>query len=216
QFRNTVLVDLSKSEDELLSCMKQKTRYNIRLAGRRGVTIRQGSEIDLDLAYKMYLETSIRDEFVIRSEMYYRTLWDKFMKEGLAKLLLAEFEGQPLGGLILFVFGKFAWYFYGMSNQQHIDKMPNYLLQWEAMRLAKNMGCQVYDMWGAPEIFNSTDGMWGVYRFKSGFGGTVVHTPGAFDYAPRKGIYILFNRILPRLLGIMRSRRLNQAQQELG
>lgn len=216
QFRNTILIDLTSPEDEILARMKQKTRYNIRLSTRKGVTIRQGTAGDIDLLYQLYLETSLRDGFVIRSEHYYRTLWEKFIREGLAHVLIAEFEGLTLGGLILFTFGRDAWYFYGMSLPVHNEKMPNYLLQWEAMRLAKEIGCEVYDMWGAPETFDETDSMWGVYRFKSGFGGTLNRTLGAWDFAPRKGLYTVFQSILPAVLGVMRRRRISQEQQEAG
>ncbi|MCE5208189.1 MAG: peptidoglycan bridge formation glycyltransferase FemA/FemB family protein [Chloroflexi bacterium] len=214
QFRNTVFLDLSGSEEDWLARMKQKTRYNLRLAERKGITIREGGAEDIQLVYDMYVETSLRDGFVIRSEEYYRSLWSRFIQAGLADILIAEYEGEPISGLILFHFENKAWYFYGMSTGKHNEKMPNYLIQWRAMQKAKAMHCTLYDLWGAPETFDETDGMWGVYRFKEGFGGKVIRTLGAWDYAPYKSLNTLFTIILPRLMNALRRRRLQQERHE--
>src|SRR5690606_17626789 len=133
--------------------MKQKTRYNLRLAERKGVQVRLGSVDDVDLLYSMYAQTSIRDHFVIREAGYYRSLWSSFIQAGMAEPLIAEVEGVPAAALILFRFGHKAWYLYGMSLDLHREKMPNYLLQWEAVRRSKAAGCTVYDLWGAPDEF---------------------------------------------------------------
>ncbi|MEM5775929.1 MAG: peptidoglycan bridge formation glycyltransferase FemA/FemB family protein, partial [Anaerolineaceae bacterium] len=157
QFRNTVHVDLTTSEDSWLARMKQKTRYNVRLAERKGITVREGTAQDIPMLYRMYVETSLRDGFVIRSEEYYRSLWTSFVQQGLAHLLIAEYAGEAVAGLILFCFGRKAWYFYGMSTGLHTEKMPTYLIQWRAMQKAGALGCTVYDMWGAPEHFDPSD-----------------------------------------------------------
>lgn len=214
QFRNTVWLDLEGAPDDWLGRMKQKTRYNVRLAGRKGVIIRTGSLEDIPLVYRMYVETSLRDGFVIRSQAYYTSLWENFMRAGLADILIAEVEGEPVSALVLFHHGTKAWYFYGMSTGRHNDKMPNYLIQWEAMQKAKGYGCKIYDLWGAPDNFDQSDRLWGVYRFKEGFGGTVIRTPGAWDYAPYPTLYSLFTVILPRLLNVMRRRRMQQEKYE--
>lgn len=206
QFRNTVLIDLSASEDELLKRMKQKTRYNIRLAGRKGVAVRAGAMDDLSMLYKMYAETSVRDGFVIRDESYYRTVWESFIKKGMAEPLIAEVDGKPVAALMLFWFAGRAYYIYGMSRGVHREKMPTYLLQWEAMRRARAAGCVAYDLWGAPDIFDESDSMWGVFRFKQGLGGQVLRTLGAWDFTPRPFMYKLYSRILPRVLAVMRLR----------
>ena len=202
QFRNTVLVDLSAPEDEILARMKQKTRYNIRLAARKGVTVRPAARQDWQLLYRMYAETAARDGFIIRPEAYYRTVWEIFSAAETphAEALLAEVDGEAAAGLWLFTFGGQGYYVYGMSRLRHRKKMPTYLLQWEAMRRAKARGCTVYDMWGAPDVFGESDSMWGVYRFKRGFGGEVRRTPGAWDYAPRPWLYRLYTETVPRLL----------------
>ena len=206
QFRNTVWLDLTGNEEDWLARMKQKTRYNIRLAERKGVTVRLGQQEDLKLLYQMYAETSVRDGFVIRPEKYYLTLWQSFMSKGMAVPLLAEVEHEVVAAVFLFYFAGRAWYLYGMSRAAHREKMPNYLLQFEAMRLAKEKGCLNYDLWGAPDVFDENDSMWGVFRFKEGLGGKVVHTAGALDYSARSWIYTLYTRVLPRILDWMRRR----------
>ena len=215
QFRNTVWLDLTGSEEELLGRMKQKTRYNLHLAERKGVSLRSASLVDLPVLYKMYAETSVRDGFVIRSESYYQKIWETFIQGQMAEGLIAEVDGEPVGGLILFHFAGKAWYLYGMSRQAHRDKMPNYLLQWEAMHHAKALGCTCYDLWGAPDIFDESDPMWGVFRFKEGLGGKVIRSLGAWDYSPRPIYYSLYTRLLPRLLDLMRRRGKARTRQEV-
>jgi len=206
QFRNTVLVDLHPDEQALLAAMKQKTRYNIRLAGRRGVRVRPGSQADLGALYRLYIETSARDGFAIRDEAYYRSVWTSFMQAGMAEPLLAEVDGEIVAAVIVFYFASRAWYLYGMSRAEHREKMPNYLLQWEAMRRARANGCLIYDLWGAPDVFDEKDALWGVFRFKEGFGGQVVRRIGAWDLPVRPWLYRLYTQVLPRLLEIMRWR----------
>jgi lipid II:glycine glycyltransferase (peptidoglycan interpeptide bridge formation enzyme) len=204
QFRNTVLLDIRPEEDLLLAAMKQKTRYNIRLAQRRGVTVRPGTEDDLPLLYAMYSETADRDSFVIRSEEYYRDVWRAMMRAGRAQPLIAEVENLPVAALILFHFADRGWYLYGMSRALHREKMPNHLLQWEAVRTLRRAGYAYYDLWGAPDTFAETDPMWGVFQFKQGFAGTVVRYAGAWDFPPAPFRYAAYHRILPRLLGLAR------------
>jgi peptidoglycan pentaglycine glycine transferase (the first glycine) len=215
QFRNTLLVDLAPGEDALLARMKQKSRYNIRLAERKGVTVRPGSPADYGLLYRMYAETSLRDGFVIRDEGYYRHVWETFQQAGMAEPLIAEVEGQPVAAVVVFRFAGTAYYLYGMSRQEHREKMPNHLLQWEAMRRARQAGCQAYDLWGAPESFTADDPLWGVYRFKEGLGGQLVRTLGAWDYPVRPGLYRAYTQTLPRLLAVMRRRGVGRTQRQL-
>ncbi|GAB4448895.1 MAG: peptidoglycan bridge formation glycyltransferase FemA/FemB family protein [Anaerolineales bacterium] len=225
QFRNTVLIDLTASEQELLARMKQKTRYNIRLAEKKGVSLRTGSLEDLPMLYKMYAETSVRDGFVIRDEGYYRTVWQMFMANQFpipnfqsphAESLIAEVNSEPVAAIFVFYFAGRAYYVYGMSREVHREKMPNYLLQWEAMKRAKAKGCAVYDLWGAPEVFDESDSMWGVYRFKEGLGGKVVRTLGAWDFAPSPLWYKMYSEIIPRVLDVMRARGKSRTKQSLG
>lgn len=215
QFRNTVLIDLNAKEETLLAQMKQKTRYNVRLASRRGVVIREANEDEYGLLYQMYAVTSVRDGFVIREESYYHQVWNTFSRAGKLKTLVAEVDGNPVAGLVMFVFAGRAWYVYGMSLETHREKMPNYLLQWEAMRQAKLANCQEYDLWGAPDIFDERDSMWGVYRFKQGLGGFVQRTIGAWDYPVNPMLYKLYTRVLPKMLDIMRRRGVSRVQDQV-
>jgi len=231
QFKNTVLIDLNPTKEVLLARMKQKTRYNIRLAEKRGVTLRVGKVGDLPMLYKMYAETSVRDGFVIRDEGYYKTVWELFMagiqsqfanspisslQSPLAEPLIAEVDGEPVAAIFVFYFAGRAYYVYGMSRDKHRERMPTYLLQWEAMKHAKVKGCAVYDLWGAPEVFNESDSLWGVYRFKEGLGGKVVRTLGAWDFAPSPLWYKMYSEIVPRVLGMMRSHGKTKTKQSLG
>jgi peptidoglycan pentaglycine glycine transferase (the first glycine) len=204
QFRNTMEIDLRQSEDELLAAMHQKTRYNIRLAQKRGVTVRFGTLANLELLYAMYDETARRDRFIIRPLDYYRDAWGSFIEASLAQPLIAEFEGAPIAALILFHFAGRAYYFYGMSRDAHRNLMAPHLLQWEAMRWVRAQGYTVYDMWGAPDKLDESDPMWGVYRFKLGFGGHFVQHMGAWDYAASRPLYWLYTTAMPRVLALMR------------
>ena len=215
QFRNTVLLDLTASEEELFGRMKPKARYNIRLAERKGVHVRLGNAGDYPLLYRMYAETSIRDGFAIRDEGYYQAVWETFSQQGMAEPLIAEVDDQPVAALILFYFARKAWYLYGMSRALHREKMPNYLLQWEAMRRAKEKGCRSYDLWGAPDRFDETDPLWGVYRFKAGLGGQVLQTIGAWDLPVRPMLYQLYTQTLPRILNLMRRRGLERTRERV-
>jgi lipid II:glycine glycyltransferase (peptidoglycan interpeptide bridge formation enzyme) len=206
QFKNTVLIDLTADEDSLSAAMKSKTRYNIGLAVRREVQVRPGSEADLTTFYGLYHETARRDGFLIRPPVYYLDLWAQFLRTGRAHLLLADVEGEPIAGLMLFLFGKTAWYMVGASSDRHRNLMPSHLLQWEAIQLAKRLGCTQYDMWGAPDRFDESDSMWGVYRFKTGFGGETVRGMGAFDYPPSPWLYWAYTVAMPRVLAFMRRR----------
>lgn len=233
QFKNTVVLDLQSSEAELLARMKQKTRYNIRLAERKGVSLRIGKSDDFAMLYKMYAETSVRDGFVIRDEGYYRTVWSIFTintqppgpslqspiptyQLPFTEPLIAEVNNEPVAAIFVFYFAGRAYYVYGMSRDVHREKMPTYLLQWEAIKRAKARGCTVYDLWGAPDVFDERDSMWGVYRFKEGLGGKVIRTLGAWDFAPNPLWYKLYSEIIPRLLDVMRSRGKAKTRQSLG
>jgi len=225
QFRNTVLIDLTPSEAELLARMKQKTRYNIHLAEKRGVRVRAAGTGDLARLYRMYAETSIRDGFIIRGEDYYQTVWKTFHTGSIDRTsptvpfsepLIAEADGQPVAAISLFYFAGHAYYIYGMSRDAHREKMPNHLLQWEAMRRAKELGCWDYNLWGAPNEFNEDDSLWGVFRFKEGLGGSVNRTIGAWDFTTKRMMYKLYTQILPRILAMRRSSGKAKTRQSLG
>ena len=206
QFRNTVELPLDRSEEDLLADMKSKTRYNIRLAGRKDVIVRPGTPADFPTIMSMYETTAERNDFTIRPPEYYLDAWQSFYDAGMARPLLAEYEGMPLGAVIVVAYGGRAIYMYGASNNKERNRMPNYLLQWEAIRWAKEQGCAVYDFWGAPDEFVKSDSMWGVWRFKSGFNGQIVRHVGAWDFPPRPLLYWLYTVVIPRYLAFLRTR----------
>jgi lipid II:glycine glycyltransferase (peptidoglycan interpeptide bridge formation enzyme) len=220
QPRRTILVDLEGEPEAWLARMRQKTRYNVRLAERKGVCVRSGDEGDLPAFYRLMVMTAERDRFAVHSQEYYAAAHRLFVPAGQGRLLLAEYGGEGdeasaqtssgvltpptswgvqeprlLAGLVAFAVGDTACYMYGASSDEGRNLMPAYLLQWEAMRWAREQGCRTYDLWGVPDEEEETleaqfadrsDGLWGVYRFKRGFGGRVVRMAGAWDlvYAP--------------------------------
>ncbi len=206
QFRNTCTLDLSADEDVLLAAFKSKTRYNIRLAARKGIIIRRGDSADFPIIAQMYTETAGRNDFAVRPPAYYLDLWQALFDDGMACPLIAEFEGIPVSAVIIVTYGKLALYMYGASTEQERQRMPNHLLQWEAIRWAKANGCTTYDFWGAPDEFEESDRMWGVWRFKSGFEPVVRRHIGAWDYPVRPIMYRLYNETVPRYLDFLRSR----------
>lgn len=202
----TILVDLADEEDDLLMRMKSKTRYNIRLASRKGVQVSEWSGINSFA--DMMEETADRDDFGAHNKAYFRKAYDSFHPAGGCELFMAEVEALPVAAIMVFKHGERAWYLYGASRSIHREKMPTYALQWEAMRWAKAQGCTSYDLWGIPDhdetaleeqFTERSDGLWGVYRFKRGFGGQVTRTMGAWDYVFEPLRY----RIYRLVLGVM-------------
>lgn len=209
QPQRTVIVSLDGSEDELLSRMKQKTRYNIRLAEKKEINVRVSE--DMQAFHQMSLITGKRDGFGVHALAYYQKVMALFHPEGHAELLMAYFQDRPVAGLVVFAQGDMAWYMYGASSDEERNRMPTYLIQWEAMKWAKSKGCKQYDLWGIPDIDedvleeefslkSSHDGLWGVYRFKRGFGGEVFRSVGAFDRVYQPGLYNIYQQIM-RLRG---------------
>ncbi|MDH3943963.1 MAG: peptidoglycan bridge formation glycyltransferase FemA/FemB family protein [Anaerolineae bacterium] len=199
QPRRTVMLSLSGDEDEILARMKQKTRYNIRLSAKKDVSVLPSD--DLQTFSEMAAVTGQRDGFGVHNLAYYQRAYDLFHPGGNCELLLAEYEGRPLAALMVFAQGSRAWYLYGVSNNAERNRMPAYGLQWAAMQWARTQGCTEYDMWGVPdedeevleaEFTSRSDGLWGVYRFKRGFGGEVKRTLGAFDRVSMPTLYKLY------------------------
>ncbi len=184
----TIIVDLTSDEESILARMKQKTRYNIRLAEKKGVTVHAWD--DIESFHKMMLVTGGRDGFGVHSLEYYRRAYELFHLKGMCEILVAEYDGKPLAALFVARNGNRAYYLYGASTDEERNRMPTYLLQWEAMKWAKSRGCDEYDLWGVPDEDEATleanfesrhDGLWGVYRFKRGFGGELKRAAQALD-----------------------------------
>ena len=215
QPHSTVVVDLSPDPDTILARMSAKNRYNIRLADKKGVTIQVGCEGDIPGFYDLALITSRRDGFAIHHLDYYRQVYRLFSKRDCVRLFLALYDGKLLAGLMAFAVGSKSWYLYGASSNEERHRMPNYALQWETMTWAKSKGCLTYDLWGipddipaleahqAPELKTAIDHpppgtLWGVYRFKRGFGGQIVQYIGAYDRIFSLWLYRLYDPLVSR------------------
>ena len=190
---STIVIDLSGDEAAILGRMKQKWRYNIRLSERKGVTVREGALPDLPVIQRLMDVTGARDGFSVHNAAYHRRATELFAPPGLMTWLLAEHERQLLAAIAVFALGRTAYYMWGASTDDGRNVMPNHALQWAAMRWARAKGCAAYDLWGIPDEVGvnpgsyddpeswGRGGLWGVYRFKQGFGGKVVRFAGAWD-----------------------------------
>lgn len=205
QPRVTLVVDLSGREEDVFERMKPKTRYNIRLAGRKEVEVRVSD--DLDAFYHLMQVTSQREAFHVHSLAYYRRAYDLFHPRGMCELFLAEYQGKPLAAVMAFASQRSGYYFYGASANEERQRKPTYPLQWEAIRWAYRRGCAEYDMWGVPpdilqaseeEVESREDGLWGVYRFKRGFGGVLRRAMPALDRIYQPLLYAFYVRRFAR------------------
>lgn len=180
-------LDLTPDEETLLANFHSKTRYNIRLAKRRGVVIKEDcTAADLTIFYNLLQETTERNNFLVRSFDYFTQMWDCLYSAGYLKLFLAYYQDEPIAGTLAYLFGDTAWYIYGASSNQHRRVMPNYLLQWTMIKWAKANGCKVYDFRGVSGDLSPDNPLYGLYRFKKGFKGTFTEFVGEYDlvFAP--------------------------------
>lgn len=184
----TIIVNIKNTEEEILARMKPKTRYNIRLAEKKDVTVRAWDNIES--FHKMMLVTGVRDSFGVHSLEYYNRAYELLHPKQMGEILVAEYDGKALAALFVAHNGNRAYYLYGASNDEERNRMPTYLLQWEAMKWARARDCEEYDLWGVPDEDEATleanfetrhDGLWGVYRFKRGFGGEIKRAAQAMD-----------------------------------
>ena len=199
QPHSTLVVDLQGSEDEVFNHMKPKTRYNIRLAGRKEIIVHPSN--DIGNFYRVMTVTGRREEFHVHSQEYYRRAYELFYPQGMCELFMAKFQGRTLATLMVFAHGKQAYYFYGASSDEERNRKATYPLQWAAIRWAHAHGCQGYDMWGIPDEATDVeedeaeareDGLWGVYRFKRGFGGSVKRAIPSMDRVYNPLLYKLY------------------------
>ncbi|MBO8168544.1 MAG: peptidoglycan bridge formation glycyltransferase FemA/FemB family protein [Thermoanaerobacteraceae bacterium] len=194
QPRYVFRLDITPSMDELFMNLHSKTRYNVRLARRKGVEIKQDCTLqDLQDFYKILKITAERDKFLIRSYDYFKIIWDQLVENGLAKLFMAYYQGKPIAGTLAFIMGDIAWYIYGASSNEHRNVMPNYLLQWTMIEWAKNNGCKIYDFRGVPGKLTEDNPLYGLYRFKKGFNGEYTQFIGEYDLVYSPLYYRLWN-----------------------
>jgi lipid II:glycine glycyltransferase (peptidoglycan interpeptide bridge formation enzyme) len=199
QPHSTLVIDLHGSEDDVFNRMKPKTRYNIRLAGRKEVVVHPSD--DIVNFYRVMTITGQREEFHVHSQEYYRHAYELFYSKGMCELFVADFQGRTLATLMVFAHSKQAYYFYGASSDEERNRKATYPLQWEAIRWAHAQGCEEYDMWGIPDEATDVDedeaearedGLWGVYRFKRGFGGSVQRAIPTLDRVYNSLLYKLY------------------------
>lgn len=199
QFPHTLRSRLA-DDATLLAGMQAKTRYNIGLAQRRGVTVREAGPAGLPAFLRLYEATGRRAGFGLRAPAYYEDLIADFLARGMATLLLAEREGQALAAAVPVAYGGRAWYLYGASADLGREHMPAQLLQWACLRWARDRGCTVYDWWGGPDPDDPADPLWGIGRFKMGFGAGPAAQMGAWDLVLRPLAFGLFRRLRDRRL----------------
>lgn len=191
-------LDITPDSETLLANMHSKTRYNIRLAERKGVKIKTDcTKDDLKIFYQILLETTARDKFLVRSYSYFEDMWDYLVERGYGKLFLAEYNGEYIAGTLALIFGKKTWYLYGASSNKHRNVMPNYLIQWTMIQWAKEQGCTLYDFRGVPGDLSEDNPLYGLYRFKKGFNGVYTEFVGEFDLIYSPFYYWLWHTVEP-------------------
>jgi lipid II:glycine glycyltransferase (peptidoglycan interpeptide bridge formation enzyme) len=203
---DTVLIDLTLSPDALLAAMKPKWRYNIGLAEKHGIIVSCNDEQSIGIFYQLLSETAARDGIAIHSIEYYRALFEECKTTQktpsstihyplpTTHLYTATHENDILAAIVVLFRGKEATYLYGASSNVKRNLMAPYALQWKAMQDAHAYGCTVYDLFGIPPDEDPDHPMAGLYRFKTGFGGRIIHRPGSWDYPCKPLLYALFKQ----------------------
>lgn len=190
---DTIFIDLQKDENRLIHEMKSKTRYNIRLAQRKGVKVRSADISDLNIWYHLYKETCLRNSIFYNEIDYFNAVLGTHINSNNpsvnVELLIAEHDSTPLAAMFLVRSEKRAYYLYGASSSTNRNLMATYALQWEAMMRAKQKGCSEYDMFGVAPRPDPSHPLYGLYKFKSGFGGHLFHRMGCWDYPLKHSTY---------------------------
>jgi lipid II:glycine glycyltransferase (peptidoglycan interpeptide bridge formation enzyme) len=200
-------LEVAETEENLLAAMHSKWRYNIRLAERKGVKIRIAQDKrELPEFYSLLKETALRDKFLVREYVYFEWIWDYMVENGFAKIFLAEFEGKIIAATLMMITGEKAWYLYGASSNDYRNVMPNYLIQWEMIRWAKELGCCIYDFRGVSGDLDESNPLYGLYKFKKGFNGELTEFTGEWDLVNLPVYYWLWNNLLPHYQKLSRRR----------
>lgn len=196
-YPHSFLIDLTKSEDELLAQMSQKTRYNIKIANRYGVTITHSTnDKDFETYLKLLFDTTKRQGFYLHSQNYHRKQWSLLKSTGMAEIFLATYQGQTLAAFMIFKLKDRLFYPYGASIDLHREVMAPNLLMWEAIKYGHSLGLKTFDMWGSlgPDANASQPGF-GFHRFKQGYGGDLIQFVGTYDLVINPKLYKLYNLI---------------------
>ena len=193
-----------KTEDEIFAAFHQKTRYNVRLAIKKGVVIKEGTREDLKEFHKIMVETGERDNFIIRSLSYFEKMYDELAPNHM-KLLMAYSGDEAIAGIIPIMYGNKVWYLYGASSNKHRNLMPNYLLQWTMIKEAIKRGADIYDFRGVSGVVDESHPQYGLYRFKKGFNAEFTEFVGEvyINFKPlRYKLYKMSERLYKNLAEI--------------
>lgn len=190
----TFQLDIAKSEEELLKNMHQKTRYNLRLAQKKGVEIiEDNSEQGFEDYWKLMEETTKRQGFFAHGKGYHRKMWKNMTGSGMGHLFKAVYQGKTLTTWMIFILNDILYYPYGASSNENREVMASNLMMWEVIRYGKKQGCKLFDMWGSlgPEP-DERDPWYGFHRFKQGYGAELVEFLGSYDLVVRPGLYKIY------------------------
>lgn len=207
--KGNFILDLNKSEDELLDQMHKKHRYNIKYAERSGVVVGSYQKPeDLDAFYKLYKETAKRQNYFPRSRLYIQKIWDTFRPSNAVDVLIAEYKGTPLASWMLFIDGDILYYPYGGSSEEYKNLQASCLIGWEAIKYGKKHDCKVFDMWGAAaDLSDESDSYHGFSLFKSKFGAKHVVYIDSYDFVINQALYTMFtsaNKVRWKVLEMLR------------
>jgi lipid II:glycine glycyltransferase (peptidoglycan interpeptide bridge formation enzyme) len=192
----TMTLDLTPSEEELMKAMKSKTRYNIRLASKKGVQVTERSNEEGFRTFSdLYFATTKRQQYHGHTPQYHATVWDT-MKEGIAHILIASYQDTPLAAYELFLFKDRLFYPYGGSSTAHRNLMAPNLLMWEAIRFGKAQGATSFDMWGATHPdYTGSDPYAGFTRFKEGYNAQHLEMIGSWDQVCKPLLYPVYSAL---------------------
>lgn len=186
------IIDLTQSEEELLKKMHPKTRYNIRLAQKKGVRVEERTDDEaLEIYLKLYFETTKRQGFYGHNPDYHKKAWETMRKSNMARILIGFYQKKPLTAWMLLNFKDTLYYPYGGSLPVHREVMHSNLVAWEAIRVGKRLKLKSFDMWGAANSRDpdTSDSFYGFHNFKKGYGGKLVEYIGTFDLVFNKPVY---------------------------
>ncbi|VVA43362.1 conserved hypothetical protein [Candidatus Roizmanbacteria bacterium] len=192
----TQVLDLNKSEDELLKSFHSKTRYNIRLAEKKGVVIKEiSNDKGFEIFSKLYFETCKRQKYFGHTIKYHKIIWD-CLKKDITHILIAFYNDVPLAAYELFYFKNTLYYPYGGTSIEYRNLMASNLLMWEAIKLGKKLGATKFDMWGSlGPNYDVTDPWSGFTRFKEGYGTKFTKFVGSYDLVVNPTLYKIYNAI---------------------
>lgn len=205
--KNNIILDISKSEEDLMANMHKKHRYNIKYAEKKGVVVTKGHyKEDFEMFYDLVESTAQRQKYLVHPKSYYQMLWELLGKKDMAHLLIAKIDAIPLAAWMLFTYGEYIYYPYGGSSIDQKNLHASNLLGWEAIKLGKQKNLKTFDMWGAcKDINDQSDPEWGFSNFKLKFGGEYVEYIDSYDYILNAGMYKMFTFAYPKILAMLKA-----------